>query len=289
METIYLNPENLKYWQEKAKSSVMALGFFDGIHIGHREVIQTAGIKAKEENLLLTVMSFFPHPKTVLSNGQTRVDYLMPLAEKEKLFSELGVDIFYIVEFDRGFASLSPETFAAKYLLDLGVVHAVAGFDYTYGFRGEGNMDRLQKDSGGILKVTKVKKVECFGEKISSSSIREKLSKGSVGDLPALLGRSYAVDCEWDGGALKVKPYFTLPAYGTYSVTLTGGCHSQEMDVIVVDEKKLIPLLSVSDLVLNNENAVSVTWHQRIVEEGKKTISENKWLRSSKFGFVWSG
>src|SRR3954454_5350379 len=191
METIYLNPENLAVYQQKAKPSVMALGFFDGIHNGHREVIKTAYQKAKEKNLSLSVMSFFPHPKTVLSNGKKQVDYLMPLSDKEKIFCELGVDIFYIVEFDKEFASLSPEKFAAKYLVDLGVSHAVAGFDYTYGFRGVGNMDRLISDSGGILEVTKVDKVEYQGEKISSTCIREKLASGSIGNLQAFLGRPY--------------------------------------------------------------------------------------------------
>ncbi|ULT58651.1 FAD synthetase family protein [Neobacillus drentensis] len=289
METIYLNPDNLTLWQQKAKPSVMALGFFDGIHIGHREVIQTAFRKAKEENLLLTVMSFFPHPKTVLSNGKTKVEYLMPLPEKEKLFSELGVDLFYIVEFDREFASLSPEKFAAKYLLGLGVVHAVAGFDYTYGFRGEGNMDRLKRDSGGILEVTKVNKVECRGEKISSTSIREKLAKGNVEDLPAFLGRSYEVSCEWDGSALKVKPYYTLPGQGKYAVTLTSGCHSQEIEVFVTGENKMIPLLNVSERFIKSDTAVSVTWHQRLTKDRRNSISERDWLHSSKYRFVWNG
>ena len=57
----------------------------------------------------------------------------MPLSEKEEKLRKLGVDTFYIVEFDKDFASLSPEQFVAKYLIDLGVVHAVAGFDFTYG------------------------------------------------------------------------------------------------------------------------------------------------------------
>ena len=66
METIYLNRENLCNWQEKAKPNVMALGFFDGLHHGHCEVIKTALQKAKEKNVSLAVMSFFPHPKTVI-------------------------------------------------------------------------------------------------------------------------------------------------------------------------------------------------------------------------------
>ncbi|MEH6904913.1 FAD synthetase family protein [Neobacillus drentensis] len=275
METIYLNPENLADYQQKASLSVMALGFFDGIHNGHREVIKTAFQKAKERNLSLSVMSFFPHPKTVLSNGKTQVDYLMPVSDKEKIFRELGVDIFYIVEFDKEFASLSPEKFAAKYLVDLGVVHAVAGFDYTYGFRGDGNMDRLKSDSGGILEVTKVEKVEYQGEKISSTCIREKLASGNIEDLPVFLGRLYEVRCEWNGTSLTVRPYYTLPAPGKYVVTVRGANQSQVLEMIVTEEKELIPVRSFSKLASKNNDVLSIIWHEQIIENVKNSYQEN--------------
>ncbi|QIZ07513.1 FAD synthetase family protein [Priestia megaterium] len=279
METIYLNPENLADYQQKASLSVMALGFFDGIHNGHREVIKTAFQKAKKRNLSLSVMSFFPHPKTVLSNGKTHVDYLMPLSDKEKIFCELGVDIFYIVEFDREFASLSPEKFAAKYLVDLGVVHAVAGFDYTYGFRGVGNMDRLISDSGGILEVTKVDKVEYQGEKISSTCIREKLASGNIEDLSAFLGRLYEVACEWDGTSLSVRPHYTLPAPGKYVVTVRGANQSQVLEMIVTKEKELIPLKSVSELASNDNGVLSIIWHEQILGKVKNSYQEHGWIQ----------
>jgi cytidyltransferase-like protein len=277
METIYLNPENLAVYQQKASLSVMALGFFDGIHNGHREVIKTAYQKAKEKNLSLSVMSFFPHPKTVLSNGKTQVNYLMPLSDKEKIFCDLGVDIFYIVEFDREFASLSPERFAAKYLVDLGVVHAVAGFDYTYGFRGVGNMDRLKSDSGGILEVTKVDKVEYQGEKISSTCIREKLASGSIGNMQAFLGRPYEVTCEWDGTSLIVRPHYTLPAPGKYVVTVRGANQSQVIEIKVSKERDLIPLKSVSELASYYDRVVSIIWHEQVPEEN--SYQENNWIQ----------
>ena len=119
----------------ESKPCVMALGFFDGLHNGHREVVKTALRMAKEKSAV-AVMSFFPHPKSVLSDGKIQVDYLMPLSEKEKMLRELGVDLFYIVEFTKEFAALSPEQYVAKYLLNLGVIHAVAGFDFSYGFKG---------------------------------------------------------------------------------------------------------------------------------------------------------
>ena len=72
METIYINRENISSIQVVGKPNVMALGFFDGLHQGHRKVIQTALQKAKEKNVQLAVMSFFPHPKTVISNGKNK-------------------------------------------------------------------------------------------------------------------------------------------------------------------------------------------------------------------------
>ena len=114
----------------------------------------------------------------------------MPLSEKEERLESLGVDTFYIVEFDKEFAALPPEEFAAKYLVELGVVHAVAGFDFCYGYKGAGNMDRLSNDSGKLIDVTKVEKVGFQGEKISSTRIRERLLTGNVEELPHLLGSS---------------------------------------------------------------------------------------------------
>ena len=71
------------------------------------------------------------------------------------MLQKLGVDTFYIVEFDQEFASLSPEEFVINYLTNLGVIHAVAGFDFTYGHKGKGNMERLKSDSGGLIETTK--------------------------------------------------------------------------------------------------------------------------------------
>jgi riboflavin kinase/FMN adenylyltransferase len=277
MKTIYLNPENLAYWQKKAQPSIMALGFFDGLHKGHQKVINTAFEMGKEKNLSLSVMSFFPHPKTVLSNGKKQVDYLMPLTAKENLLRAIGVDTFYIVEFDKEFSSLSPEQFVEKYLINLGVTHAVAGFDYSYGFKGEGNMDRLKRDSGGLLEVTKVSKVECRGEKISSTCIREKLLKGNVRDLIDLLGRSYEVECEYDGYSLELRPYYTLPAPGRYEVTIYNPNKSQDIEVIVSEKKEIIGHKPLSALGLNNKGMLTIRWHQRIGKETEYPLYTNNW------------
>ncbi|PLS06699.1 FAD synthetase family protein [Neobacillus cucumis] len=163
----------------------MALGCFDGLHHGHVKVIRTAFEKAKERNVSLSVMSFFPHPKTVIG-GKASCHYLMPQSEKEKRFCELGVDTFYLVEFDKDFAGLSPQAFVNDYLIKLGVIHTVAGYD-SYGSRGVGNMETLTQDSGDQIEVTTVDKVEYKGEKISSTRIRQQLLAGNVEELPNLI------------------------------------------------------------------------------------------------------
>jgi cytidyltransferase-like protein len=263
METIYINHDNLADWQGKANACVMALGFFDGLHYGHREVIKTALRIAKEKGVTLAVMSFFPHPKSVLSNGEKQIDYLIPLSVKEKILRGLGVDTFYIVEFTRDFATLSPEQYAKDYLVNLGVIHAVAGFDFTYGSRGIGNFERLKNDSGGVIDVTKVEKVACCGEKISSTSIRERLAAGNVEELPDFLGCCYEVEGMWDGQTFKLNPYYTLPAPGKYAVTITIGNLSMLTEVMV--KEKTLKL--VSELPLYMSGRLSIVWHQRISEE----------------------
>ncbi|KAA9021030.1 FAD synthetase family protein [Niallia endozanthoxylica] len=261
METIYLTRGNVTSWQKIAKPSVMALGFFDGLHHGHRKVIQTALQKAKEKNVHLAVMSFFPHPKTVISNGKKQVCYLMTLSEKEEMLEQLGVDLFYIVQFEKEFASLPPEAFVAQYLLKLGVVHAVAGFDFSYGSRGLGNLDRLKNDSGGLIEVTKVEKVECNGEKVSSTCIRERLIKGLVEEIPHFLGRPYEVKANWDGVSIHLESYHTLPSPGHYMVTLKKGLASFKTELVVTEESVV---QTCHRLPSHMAGELSILWHRQI-------------------------
>ncbi|MFJ5763560.1 bifunctional riboflavin kinase/FMN adenylyltransferase [Neobacillus sp. NPDC093182] len=268
METIHINRSNLAEWQKRAKPNVMALGCFDGLHHGHCTVIHTAYQKAKAKKAELAVMSFFPHPKTVISNGNVHVHTLMPLAVKEEKLRKMGVDTFYIVEFDIEFAALSPEQFVSQYLNGLGVVHAVAGFDFSYGSRGAGNLDRLNQDSGGRIDVTKVEKVELWGEKISSTCIRERLLNGKVAELPDLLGRFYETECEWDGEAFILYPYYTLPGPGRYAVTLRNEGFSVQTEVTVFHEG--VQCTAENPPFLKGK--LSIIWKKQIHNAPKKLL-----------------
>lgn len=111
---------------------VLALGFFDGIHLGHQEVIQQAKEKAQELGVKLALMSFDHHPSIIFQGANPdELQYLSPFERKVELLEELGVDIFYVIDFTKEFASLSPQEFVDQYMVGLNAVTVVAGFDYT--------------------------------------------------------------------------------------------------------------------------------------------------------------
>lgn len=229
LKTIYLQyPNNLN---AELKDTVVALGYFDGVHIGHQKVIQTAKSIANENGWDCAVMTFYPHPAVVLGKID-RIPAITPLLEKEKVMREQGIDILYIVTFNEAFSKLSPQQFVDEYLIGLSMKHVVAGYDYTYGRHGEGTMETMIKHSRGKFKVTTVNKVEKNNKKISSTLIRSLISEGNVEVLPEYLGRFYemsgiVVTGEKRGRTLgfptanlSVSPEYVFPKKGVYAVKI---------------------------------------------------------------------
>jgi riboflavin kinase/FMN adenylyltransferase len=272
MEIIYLNKGNLAAYQGIASSNVMALGCFDGLHRGHVKVIQSAFQEAKERNAPLSVMSFFPHPKTVIG-GKACFHYLMPQSEKEKRLCELGVDTFYLVEFDKDFAGLSPGAFVQEYLIKLGVIHAVAGFDFSYGSLGAGNMKSLKQDSGDMIDVTTVDKVEYKGKKISSTRIRQQLLDGNVEELPNLIGHHYEIKCVCTGSVLTPYSNYTLPAPGRYDVILKNKRNSLKTEVVV--NEKSVMITSIDQIPSWLQGNLTIVWKRRMKAEKDQTVKED--------------
>ncbi|WP_199228170.1 bifunctional riboflavin kinase/FAD synthetase [Salipaludibacillus keqinensis] len=174
--------------------TVVALGFFDGVHRGHQKVIDVAKSEAKKRNIKSAVMTFFPHPKEVLrKEEQHTIQYLSPLPEKIELMEEMGIDYLFIVTFDRFFADLSPQQFVDQYLIDLNVKHVVAGFDYSYGRLGKGTMETLPFHSRSQFSHSVVDQVSHGDEKISSTEIRQALNEGNMSKVNDYLGRPFNI------------------------------------------------------------------------------------------------
>ncbi|MEG7334088.1 bifunctional riboflavin kinase/FAD synthetase [Bacillus sp. 0102A] len=192
MKTIHITHPHHLIKEEQAKS-VMALGYFDGVHLGHQKVIGTAKQIAEEKGLALAVMTFHPHPSHVLRRNQEPKDLITPLEDKINQIEQLGTEILYVVKFNEAFASLSPKQFADQYIVGLNVQHAVAGFDFTYGKYGKGTMETMPNDLDGEAECTMVEKLTEQDKKISSSYIRTALQNGDVELANVLLGQPYFI------------------------------------------------------------------------------------------------
>nr|WP_306812875.1 bifunctional riboflavin kinase/FAD synthetase [Paenibacillus soyae] len=171
----------------------VAIGHFDGVHRGHQNVIREAVSFAKESNMLSAVLTFSPHPKEVLGQGEHYFRCLTPLTRKTELFAALGVDLVFVMRFDLRFAALSPEQFVSEVLLPLGVRHAAVGFDFTFGSRGMGNAEMLRELGGSELSVHIEQPLIESGTKVSSTYTRESLESGDLDMACKLLGRPYDV------------------------------------------------------------------------------------------------
>jgi riboflavin kinase/FMN adenylyltransferase len=128
----------------------IAIGHFDGVHRGHQNVIRQAVNAAKESDMLSAVLTFDPHPKEVLGQGEQYYRCLTPFDAKTALFAELGVDLVFIMKFDLEFASVSPERFVNEVLRTLRAKQVVVGFDFNFGHKGSGTYIREALEQGDL-------------------------------------------------------------------------------------------------------------------------------------------
>jgi len=212
-------------------SQVLAIGEFDGVHLGHQEVILRTVQRAKRHNVPAAIMTFHPHPREVL--GQTQyVRILTPLEEKLEFFSRLGARHTYVVSFDETFSKVTPERFVEDMLIPLGMETVVVGFDFRFGHKGKGTPDTLCEHGKGRFAVEVVRSFHLNGQKVSSTFVRECLSSGQVDKARALLGRPYRIQGRVVSGQargrtigfptanIELSAPYVLPANGVYGVTI---------------------------------------------------------------------
>jgi len=176
------------------QSFSIALGHFDGVHRGHQQVIHKAIQTAKERGIASAVMTFHPHPKAILGQGEQYYHCLTPLDTKLRLFQELGVDYVFVVSFDMQFSAITPHAFVEEILKKLSVVNVVAGFDFRFGAKGAGNTEVLKELCASDISVEVVEAFEIDGIKVSSTVIREYLEQGQIEQANHLLGRRFSVE-----------------------------------------------------------------------------------------------
>jgi riboflavin kinase/FMN adenylyltransferase len=177
----------------KEQGISLAIGFFDGVHLGHLEVVRQAVFLARRQGFVPAVMTFDPHPRVVLGHGSQYQTVLTPLADKLALLADIGVEAAYVIHFDREFSEVTAEQFVKSFILPLGVKATTVGFDFSFGHRGQGNAEALRNYGNGEIQVEVVSPVFLEGDKVSSTRIRDRLADGECEEASVLLGRPYVI------------------------------------------------------------------------------------------------
>lgn len=180
-------PENIK-----KQGTAVALGYFDGIHLGHQAVLDKALLYAKQEKLVPVIMLFDVHPRKII-RGKTP-PMLKSVGKKRELLLEKG---FTVV--DLSFTetmNYSPNEFIEKILIDgLNAKVVSCGFDYHYGKDGKGDTESLHEElERRGIKVIEEPAIQLWGEKVSSTAIRKYIADGEIDKANAMLGRHFSYD-----------------------------------------------------------------------------------------------
>ncbi|OPY69401.1 MAG: Riboflavin biosynthesis protein RibF [Syntrophorhabdaceae bacterium PtaU1.Bin034] len=180
--------------KEKFTNPVVTIGNYDGVHLGHRRIIEKVKEWARDVSGTSILMTFHPHPLHLLRPDK-ELAAITPIEEKKRIIAETGIDVLYILPFTKDFADISPESFVKSVLVDrLGVRGVVIGYDFTFGSKGRGNTTLLKEMGykyGFFVEV--IGAITLDGEKIGSNRIRKLVAQGEVGLAGKLLGRSYSI------------------------------------------------------------------------------------------------
>ena len=198
----------------------VAIGSFDGVHLGHLSVLRALG----ETRLEQTVITFDPHPRIALGN---KVEILTTLERRLELLDEAGIETVVVASFTPELQQLAPESFAELFLRAIGAECVVAGEDFRFGVRRSGDLALLESLGFDVLVPPTI-------EGVSSTAIRTSLAEGDVVAAAAMLGRPFELDGvvvagDQRGGTLgyptanlRLEPDLACPRYGIYAGAARG-------------------------------------------------------------------
>ncbi len=205
-----------------SENTVAAIGFFDGVHKGHRALLEKTLDIAEAKGLKKAVITFDKHPKAVLADMEYR--YITPLAHKLSIFERMGFDTAYLIRFDKEKAKLTSKAFIDHYLNGLDTL--VCGFDFTFGAKASGSAQTLEEE--GFFETFVVREQKLSEGKIGSTFIRESIEQGEVAAVMPYLGRYYSLCGKVVKGAQKGRTIryptanidtgdYLVPAKGVYA------------------------------------------------------------------------
>lgn len=177
----------------KDENSVLTLGTFDGVHLGHQEIIRRVVDCSKKENLRNFIITFHPHPRKVI-NPELKIKLLTTQDEQIKILEQLGVEHLLIINFTKEFSELAPEEFIENYLIrKVGLKKIVLGYDHHFGKARGGDVNLLKQFSQKFnFSIIQIEPYIIENEPVSSTKIRNSLENGEIEKANKMLGRIYS-------------------------------------------------------------------------------------------------
>lgn len=214
---------------------VVTLGIFDGVHLGHRYLLQRLVSEAKEARGESVVITFHPHPRIVLEKNNRNLSFLSTRDEKIRLLEKAGIDHLIFIDFNLEFSKMEACNFINDILVGkIGTKHLIIGHDHHFGYRGEGNFQTIQ-DCASLMgfRIEQVTGLSRAKGTVSSSLIRDALVNGRLDEANELLGYCYSLKGSVVEGrkigrklgypTANINPswhYKLIPADGVYAVEI---------------------------------------------------------------------
>lgn len=285
--------EDVRNTHERIPDLVLTVGSFDGVHLGHRAILEETVRQARARGGCAGVLTLRPHPREFFS-PEHAPSMLTCDRKKWQLFEDLGIDVVFILAFNAEVAALEPEKFVEEIIHGrCGAVAVVVGHDFRFGKGARGDFELLRNLSPRFgFKITQVAPLLMDGERVSSTLIRERLFVGDLEKAQAFLGRPYSIVGEVVSGrrvgstlgfpTANIRPHHTaVPAQGVYvcEVLVGGACYPAAVNIGVAptirDEEMSIEahLLDFSGNLEGRE--LEVVFHKRLRPEIKFATIED--------------
>tara|TARA_B100000767_G_scaffold57010_1_gene52722 strand:+ start:142 stop:1071 length:930 start_codon:yes stop_codon:yes gene_type:complete len=175
--------------------SILTLGTFDGVHKGHQKILKKLNSEAKKNKLKSIVLTFFPHPRSVL-NPISNLRLINTIKERTELFEKSGIDILITHPFDKNFSKLSPEKFVKSILVDkLNIKKILIGYDHRFGKNRAAGIEDLKKFGLKYdFQVIEISVKEQNNVSISSTKIRKSIEDGNIKKAKSYLGYNFSLE-----------------------------------------------------------------------------------------------
>lgn len=176
-----------------SQPSILTLGTFDGVHKGHRKIISNLKSEAKTNNLRSIILTFFPHPRNIVSSEI--IKSISTIDEKIKIFSDLGIDELIIQKFDKSFANMDAKEFIELLVDNLKIKKIIVGYNHRFGKNRSADINVLKDFSLKYdFEVLEIKAFEVENIKISSTKIRDAIQQGNIKLCNNYLGYNFNIN-----------------------------------------------------------------------------------------------